>query len=440
MFTSSAVRTRHWRSGDEHFRSHGDRAAQHAPMCRVRRAAGPRPALLRGVRGPARTVAGADRARLIGAIHEQGPGRDARRRDSARRLARGEDRAAAGVGVRAAGTARGRGRRHGHARVRRDRSARSSAGTSVETLAERAADRGRPGSPGDRAVRQRSWPSARRSARMRASDRRGAPAAAAAAAASRRPPRQRPRRRRRAPPTPTTEHRHDPGRIVNGLPPVKHVFLIVLSDRGFTQSFAPAQRRLSGRRRFAGRASSSRTTTRSPARRSPTRSRSSAARARPRRPRPTARCSRASSPRTRDRVGRCSATGASIPTRTKTLAEPARPPPATPGRPTSQGVPREREDGLPRARRLGSKASRRWPARTNAYLAWRNPFLYFRVADRRRRLPHRRGRLRAARQGPEEREHHARRSPTSSPPACADGSEAPCRPTRRPGSPPPTGS
>jgi phosphatidylinositol-3-phosphatase len=73
-----------------------------------------------------------------------------------------------------------------------------------------------------------------------------------------------------ASPLPTTTDT-TPLASASGLPPVKHVFLIVLSDRGFFQSFASKGGDLSGA--LAGRASSSRTIMRSPARRSPTRSR-----------------------------------------------------------------------------------------------------------------------------------------------------------------------
>ena len=69
----------------------------------------------------------------------------------------------------------------------------------------------------------------------------------------RRPPPPRSRRPlqasgRRPAASPTHDrHGHAPRPAIGGLPPVKHVFLIVLSDRGFTQSFGAGARRLSGR-------------------------------------------------------------------------------------------------------------------------------------------------------------------------------------------------
>ena len=72
--------------------------------------------------------------------------------------------------------------------------------------------------------------------------------------------------------TPTLDH-SAPGRPpYSGLPPIKHVFLIVLSDQRYNATFGSAQTRTS-RRRWPSRASCSRSTTGSRAASWPTRSR-----------------------------------------------------------------------------------------------------------------------------------------------------------------------
>ena len=191
-------------------------------------------------------------------------------------------------------------------------------GTSVATLGERPADRGRHGPPGRPRPRRRRWRPRRPAAGSGGGG--GGGAAAAGGEQPRRRPRQtrrRPRRRRRRPTTTTGTDTTSAG--LNGLPPVKHVFMIVLSDRGFTQSFDTSSGYLSGALRREGELVAQLLRGRR-VRRSRTRSRWSAVRGRPSRPPPTARCSRASSTPRKGPSGQVIGNGCDYPASTKTLA------------------------------------------------------------------------------------------------------------------------
>ncbi len=70
-----------------------------------------------------------------------------------------------------------------------------------------------------------------------------------------------------------------------------------------------------------------------------------------------------------------------------------------------QGVPSNAKSAC-RVPKVGSKVPQTAGSK-NAYLAWRNPFLYFRSLTSGSAVPRRRGRSRAAQDRSEEREHNA---------------------------------
>ena len=214
---------------------------------------------------------------------------------------------------------------------------------------------------------------------------------------------------------------------LNGLPPVKHVFMIVLSDRGFTQSFGASSGYLSGALRrqgelvlnyyavagaplaneialVSGQGPTAQTATDCP--------------------RFTRINDAGKGPR-----GQVIGIGCAYPDTTKALA----------GELTAagdtwkayvQGVPSNAKSAC-RVPKVGSKVPQTAGSK-NGYLAWRNPFLYFRSLtsgsachDDEVGLGHLKTDLKSA-------------STTPSlayiiPAACSDGSEAPCKPHATPG-------
>jgi len=214
---------------------------------------------------------------------------------------------------------------------------------------------------------------------------------------------------------------------LNGLPPVKHVFMIVLSDRGFRQSFGASGGYLSGALRRQGELVlnyyavagaplandvalvSGQGPTVQTATDCPTFSHIK--------------------PATKGARGQVLGSGCAYPTSTKTLA----------GQLTAagdtwkayvQGVPSNAKSAC-RVPKVGSKVPQVAGSKT-AYLAWRNPFVYFRSLtsgsachDDELSLGHFKTDLKSA-------------STTPSlayiiPSPCSDGSEAPCKPHAIPG-------
>ena len=214
---------------------------------------------------------------------------------------------------------------------------------------------------------------------------------------------------------------------LNGLPPVKHVFMIVLSDRGYSQSFGASHGYLSGALRRQGEIVlnyyavagaplaneialiSGQGPTVQTATDCPTYSRIK--------------------PATKAARGQVLGSGCSYPTSTKTLASELTAAGDT-WKAYVQGVPSGAKSAC-RVPKAGSKAPQTAPSK-NAYVAWRNPFLYFRSLtsgsachDDEVGLSRLKTDLKSA-------------STTPSlayiiPAPCADGSEAPCKPHATPG-------
>ncbi len=214
---------------------------------------------------------------------------------------------------------------------------------------------------------------------------------------------------------------------LNGLPPVKHVFLIVLSDRGFPQSFGASGGYLSGALRrqgelvlnyyavagaplaneialVSGQGPTVQTATDCPTF-SPIQ------------------------PATKGARGQVLGTGCAYPTSTKTLSSQLTAAGDT-WKAYVQGVPSNANSAC-RVPKVGSKVPQT-AASKSAYVSWRNPFVYFRSLtsgsachDDEVGLGHLKTDLKSA-------------STTPSlayiiPASCSDGSEAPCNPKAAPG-------
>ncbi len=226
----------------------------------------------------------------------------------------------------------------------------------------------------------------------------------------------RPRRRRRP------RHRYTSAGL-NGLPPVKHVFLIVLSDRGFTQSFGGSSGYLSGALRRQGELVQNYYAVAG----APLANEIALVSGQGPTVQTATDCPVFShiKPATKGARGQVIGSGCAYPAATKTLA----------GQLSSagdtwkayvQGVPSTAKSAC-RVPKVGSKVPQVAGSK-NAYLAWRNPFLYFRSMTERRRVPQQRGRPRSA--WPSDLKS-ASTTPTLSyviPAPCNDGSEAPCTP------------